>query len=182
MNLNILIIKFLKRLTFRTKRLTLVDLLILDFDGVLTDNRVQVSDNGQESIVCWRSDGIGLTKLKLVGVKIFIMSTEENPVVTARSSKLQIECCQGVKDKGFEVMNICKKLNVNLKKVMFIGNDVNDIPALKIVGFPVCVADAYSDVYPYVSYVTNKKGGFGAVREVCDLIYESKIMTRKRGL
>ena len=152
-----------------------VQLVVFDFDGVFTDNTVYVSQDGSESIRCWRSDGLGLSRLKNVGVHSFIVSTEKNPVVTARAKKLKIGCKQGVEDKAEVIKEICFELGVELKRVMFVGNDINDIPALKLVGLPVGVADAYKEILPYIKMQTSKSGGFGAVREVCDLIFHAKI-------
>lgn len=151
-----------------------VQLIVFDFDGVFTDNTVYVNQNGIESVRCWRSDGLGLSRLQDLGVKTFIISTESNPVVTVRANKLKIACKQGVKDKALALLDICDELRINPKHTMFVGNDINDIPAFNSVGFPVAVADAYSEVTPHILFRTKKPGGFGAVREVCDLIFYAK--------
>lgn len=159
------------------KELTLftdVRLAVFDFDGVFTNNFVWVDQHGHESVRCWRSDGIGLKKLTELSIPIYVISTESNPVVTARTNKLKIPCKQNVHDKEKAVKNLCHEMNIPLKNTMFVGNDINDVPALKVVGIPVAVADAYPDILPYVKYVTEKAGGFGAVRELCDLIKTAK--------
>lgn len=153
---------------------TSVDLIVFDFDGVFTDNTVLVSHEGVETVSCWRSDGLGLSRLKSVGVKMYIISTETNPVVSVRAKKLGLPCVQSVEDKAQAVTKLCQDLGVPLSKTMFVGNDINDIPAFKIVGAAVAVADAYPEVIPHVSYRTQKAGGYGAVREVCDLVYFAK--------
>lgn len=151
-----------------------VKLIAFDFDGVFTDNTVFVTQDGVESVRCWRSDGLGLARLRSVGVQAFIISTEANSVVTARAQKLKLPCKQAIEDKAAAILEICKELGVAPAHTMFVGNDINDIPAFKAVGIPVAVADAYPETHPHVLYRTNKPGGFGAVREVCDLIFHAK--------
>lgn len=154
--------------------LTSVRLLVFDFDGVFTDNAVYVTQEGVESVRCWRSDGLGLARLRSLGVHILIISTELNPVVTVRAKKLKIPCKQGVEDKATVIADTCKELDIDQAHTMFVGNDINDIPAFNSVGIPVAVADAYPETYQHVLYQTNKNGGYGAVREVCDMIYFAK--------
>jgi 3-deoxy-D-manno-octulosonate 8-phosphate phosphatase (KDO 8-P phosphatase) len=156
------------------KLLSSVQLVAFDFDGVFTDNTVYVSQDGIESVRCWRSDGLGLSRLHSIGVKTFIISTEANPVVTVRSNKLNMSCTQGIEDKAAAILQTCIDLDIDPKHTMFVGNDINDIPAFKSIGLPVAVEDAYPEVYPHVIFRTKKPGGFGAVREVCDLIFESR--------
>lgn len=152
-----------------------VELAIFDFDGVFTDNSVYVSETGVESVKCSRSDGIGLSRLSDIGVLTLILSTESNPVVSQRAKKLQLDCKQDIKDKKNEILALSRELSIDLKNILFLGNDVNDLEALKVVGLPVAVADAYEEILPHVHYRTKKNGGHGAVREVCDLIYSSKL-------
>jgi 3-deoxy-D-manno-octulosonate 8-phosphate phosphatase (KDO 8-P phosphatase) len=151
-----------------------VKLVGFDFDGVFTDNAVYVNQDGIEAVRCWRSDGLGLSRLRTVGVQAFIISTEVNPVVTARANKLKLLCRQGVEDKSEAILEACQQLGVPPAHTMFVGNDINDICAFKSVGVPVAVADAYPEVLPHVMYRTERQGGFGAVREVCDLIFQAK--------
>jgi 3-deoxy-D-manno-octulosonate 8-phosphate phosphatase (KDO 8-P phosphatase) len=153
--------------------LSTVRLVVFDFDGVFTDNTVYITQDGVESVRCWRSDGLGLTRLHSVGVKTAIISTETNHVVTTRAQKLNLYCKQGVANKALEIIKTCEEFNVDRRETVFVGNDINDIPAFQSVGIPVCVNDAYPEVYPYILYRTQKSGGFGAVREVCDLIYNA---------
>jgi 3-deoxy-D-manno-octulosonate 8-phosphate phosphatase (KDO 8-P phosphatase) len=154
--------------------LSKVRLIAFDFDGVFTDNAVYVSQDGFESVRCWRSDGLGLARLHSVGVQAFIISTEANPVVTARAQKLKLQCKQGVEDKAAAILATCKELQIAPQHTLFVGNDINDIPAFLCVGVPVGVADAYPEIYPYVLYRTKKPGGFGAVREICDLVFNAR--------
>ena len=148
-----------------------VKLVIFDFDGVFTDNSVYISQDGIESVKCHRSDGLGISKLKALKIPTYIISTEPNIVVSVRAKKLKIPVFQNIKDKSKSVKILCKELGIKLENTMFVGNDINDIPALKIVGFPVAVFDAYDEIKPHVMYKTKKRGGHGAVREICDLLY-----------
>ena len=160
--------------------LSAVRLIAFDFDGVFTDNTVYVDQSGVESVRCWRSDGLGLARLSSVGVQAFIISTETNPVVRARADKLKIPCKFGVDDKAAVILAVCRELKIDPKYTMFVGNDINDIPAFRAIGVPVGVADAYPEVYPHVLYRTQKPGGLGAVREVCDQVVHArgKLMLR----
>ena len=157
-----------------------VRLIAFDFDGVFTDNAVYVNQEGVESVRCWRSDGLGLSRLRSVGVQALIISTENNPVVTARAQKLKISCKQGVEDKAAEILATCVELQIAPQLTMFVGNDINDIPAFQSIGVPVGVADAYPEIYPYVLYRTQKPGGLGAVREICDLVFNASQASKIR--
>ena len=155
------------------ERLNEVKLALFDFDGVFTNNLVYVSENGVEHVACCRSDGLGISRLNSIGIPTYVISTETNNVVRARCEKLKIPFVQNIKNKDFEVLKLCKDLKIDLANPLFIGNDINDIPALKIVGFPISVADSYPEIKEYTIFQTKAKGGKGAVREVCDLIYNS---------
>lgn len=157
-----------------SSQLSKIQLVMFDFDGVFTDNTVLIDQAGKESVRCWRGDGIGLQRLKDVGIRICIVSTEKNPVVTARAKKLQIECWQDIADKGAAVIKICTYFNVPTAAAMFVGNDINDIPAFKIVGLPVGVADCSPEIIPFILHRTKLNGGLGAVRELCDLLFASR--------
>jgi len=147
-----------------------IKLVCFDFDGVFTNNFVYVDQNGIESVRCFRSDGIGIERLKKIGIKIYIISTEKNPVVSQRANKLNIPVMQGISDKGLAIKTICKELNLLPNQSMFIGNDINDISAFKSVRYPIGVADSFPEIDKYIINKTIKKGGEGAVREICDMI------------
>ena len=146
-----------------------VRLVAFDFDGVFTDNSVYVSQDGTESVRCHRGDGIGLRKLEQLGIDTIIISTEVNPVVSVRSEKLKIRCVQGIDDKAQALQDIANDMSLELGQIAFVGNDVNDLSGLKIVGLPIVVQDAHADVIPHAKYRTETPGGYGAVREVCDM-------------
>lgn len=144
-------------------------LIAFDFDGVFTDNRVWVSQDGTESVSCWRGDGLGLRKLDSLGIVSLIISTEVNPGVAARARKLGLRCFHGCEDKLGTLKEIAAESHLDLSEVAFVGNDINDLECLRSVGFPIVVRDAHPSVVPYGCYQTHVGGGRGAVREICDL-------------
>ena len=146
-----------------------IRMVAFDFDGVFTDNLVYVFEDGREAVRCNRSDGLGLSRLKELGIIPVIISTETNPVVGMRSRKLKIHCVQACSDKRAALDELARDNQVSLSQIAFVGNDVNDIPCLDVVGLPIVVKDSHPDVLPYARYRTNLPGGYGAVREVCDL-------------
>jgi len=152
-----------------------VKLVVFDFDGVFTDNTVYVSQDGVESVRCWRSDGLGLAKLKAAGIPTAIVSTETNPVVSARGKKLAIRCIQGCDDKLAAVRALAGEHGLTLADVAFVGNDINDLACLQAVGLPIVVQDAHPDVAGAGAYRTTAPGGRGAVREVCDAIVAARM-------
>jgi N-acylneuraminate cytidylyltransferase len=148
-----------------------VDLLVMDFDGVLTDNRVWVDEQGRESVACNRSDSLGLGKLRdQAGIKTLVLSKETNPVVQQRCKKLKLECIQAVEDKGLALGKLLRERNIDPAQVIYMGNDTNDLPCFPIVGFAVAPSDAQPEVLQKADHVTSLAGGHGAVRELCDLI------------
>jgi YrbI family 3-deoxy-D-manno-octulosonate 8-phosphate phosphatase len=151
-----------------------VRLLVIDFDGVMTDNRVLVHQNGTEAVWCYRGDGLGIMRLKEVGVEVIVLSTETNPVVVARCRKLGISCIQSCEKKIIELKRIVQQRSLRKDQVAYIGNDVNDIECMQWVGVPIAVADAVPEVRAMSCWVTTRRGGEGAVREVCDLIISQK--------
>lgn len=151
-----------------------IQVVAFDFDGVFTDNMVYVTQDGVESVRCWRSDGIGLSRLRGVGVEPLILSTELNPVVGVRARKMKTECIQGIEDKAAAIVEFCRARGVDPANAAFVGNDVNDIPAFKAVGLPIAVSDSYPEIFNHVLYRTARQGGHGAVREVCDLIFHAR--------
>lgn len=144
-------------------------MIIFDFDGVFTDNSVYIDENGFESVRCSRSDGLGLRYLDSLRIKYSIISTEKNHVVSVRAKKLGISVSQGHDEKLPILKKIAKSHNINLKQIAYVGNDVNDLTCLQEVGLPIAVADAYPEVLSLAKYITLKLGGYGAVREVCEL-------------
>lgn len=156
------------------ERLRTLRLVVFDFDGVFTDNRVWVFEDGHEAVCCNRSDGLGLARLRALGVKTAIISTETNAVVGQRAKKLNVHCVQACPDKREAVMALAKEWDIPLADTAFVGNDVNDLPACEVVGFPIAVADAHPDMARRALWQTAIAGGVGAVREVCDMIARSR--------
>ena len=149
-------------------------LVVLDFDGVLTDNRVWVSESGEESVACNRSDGMGLSMLRKNGVQVVVLSTERNPVVAARCKKLNLPCDQGIDDKRSALLRLTKKYDANIEDVVYIGNDVNDLECICMVGYGIAVADAHPSVLKAADIVLTNRGGHGAVREFCDRVLKAE--------
>jgi len=147
-----------------------IQLIVYDFDGVMTDNKVIVFENGKESIVANRSDGLGIEVLKKKGIEQIILSTETNNVVRARAKKLGLPVIYACEDKKKVLMEYCKKKGYNLSKVVYIGNDINDLQVMKIVGYPIAPADAHAKIRRIAKIVTKARGGNGVIREIVDFI------------
>lgn len=147
-----------------------VRMAVFDFDGVFTDNRVLIFPDGTEGVFCSRSDGIGLSKLKGLGIKLLVLSTEPNPIVAVRCKKLDIPCIHGCDDKEEQLKSVSLQQGIPLSRIAYVGNDTNDLGCLRMVGFPACVADAFPGVTSESIYITEARGGYGAVREFCDFI------------
>ena len=146
-----------------------IELLVYDFDGVMTDNKVYIDQDGNESVQVNRADGLGVSEIKKMGINQLIISTEKNSVVSARASKLGIQCLQGIDNKKIALMNYCKK-NISLKNVAYLGNDINDLEAMKLVGVTLCPADAHDLIKQTSNHVLNTNGGDGVIRELFDII------------
>lgn len=156
-------------------------LIVFDFDGVFTDNAVYVFEDGREAVRCWRGDGLGLQRLRELGIEACVLSTEKNPVVARRAQKLGLPCVQGVADKLASLKALTRERQVDMSEVAFMGNDINDRDCLAEVGLPIVVADAHPAVTALARYRTARPGGHGAVREVCDLIDEIRSRVRDAG-
>lgn len=150
-------------------------LLVFDFDGVFTDNKVYINERGEEMVRCDRSDTYGLSELRKQGVDILILSTEKNPVVRIRAKKLGIECVNGVDDKQERLQAEMSIRKLQPEQVAYVGNDVNDLGCFAVAGLPIAVADAFHPVRAKAAYVTSAKGGNGAVREVLALLLQAKL-------
>ncbi len=147
-----------------------VRLLVLDFDGVMTDNRVLVLEDGREAVLCNRGDGLGLEMLRKAGLPVVVISKEANPVVGARCRKLKIRCEQGIEDKLAVLTSVAGELGLHLARVAYVGNDVNDLACMSAVGVPIAPSDAHPEALRVARIVTDAAGGMGAVREICDLL------------
>lgn len=146
-------------------------LLVMDFDGVLTDNRVWVDEEGKERVASNRSDSLGLSLLRQkTNIEPIVISKETNPVVTARCRKLKITAYQSIDDKAGLLKKILADKQIDASHAVYIGNDVNDLECFPLVGFAVAPQDAQPEVLRSADLVLNHPGGHGAVRELCDLL------------
>ncbi|MEM4331703.1 MAG: HAD hydrolase family protein [Candidatus Micrarchaeia archaeon] len=157
------------------KNLKKIRLVVFDFDGVFTDNCVYVDENGKETVKCTRADGIGLKLIKSVGIEVIVLSMEKNNVVKERCKKLNINCVNGCENKLEVLKKIISSKGIHPNEVCYVGNDTPDIACMKYVGFPVAVKNSHSEVIKIAKHITKKKGGEGAVREICECIYKAKI-------
>jgi N-acylneuraminate cytidylyltransferase len=151
-----------------------VDAIVMDFDGVHTDDSVIVDQHGTESVRVSRSDGFGLERLRKAGVTMLILSKERNDVVAARGRKLGIEVMQGVEDKGAALAAWCSERGLDPQRVAYVGNDVTDAPCLRMVGVPVVVPDAHPSVIGLARIVLSKPGGSGALRELAEMVLAAR--------
>jgi N-acylneuraminate cytidylyltransferase len=142
--------------------------IVFDFDGVLTDDRVYIDQDGRETVCCSRRDGIGFDILRGTGIKLFIISTETNPVVTRRAEKLCVPAVQGSKNKAESLRQLADRDGFDLKKTLFVGNDVNDLSSIRLCGFSACPSDAHPAVKAAVTYVLQTAGGQGVTREIVE--------------
>jgi N-acylneuraminate cytidylyltransferase len=149
---------------------TNIRLVVFDFDGVMTDNGVELNEHGDETVRCDRGDGWGIGRLRDAGVSMVVLSTEEHPVVAARCRKLKLPCVQGCGDKAASLTTLLAEKGIAPADVIYVGNDVNDLGCMRMVGMPVAVSDAHPEVIAASKLVLTKKGGRGAVREFCDLL------------
>jgi YrbI family 3-deoxy-D-manno-octulosonate 8-phosphate phosphatase len=143
-----------------------VDAVVLDFDGTQTDDTVQIDAEGRERVSVHRGDGLGIAALRDAGIPLLILSTEQNPVVTARARKLRIPVLHGVDRKDEALKQWCDEQGVDPARVLYAGNDANDLPCFALAGWPVAVASAHEPVRRAARAVTNAPGGRGAVREI----------------
>ena len=149
-----------------------IQAVVFDFDGVFTDNRAIVFEDGREGVQCSRADGLGLDYLRSTGIPLVVLSTERNGVVASRCRKLQVECRQGVTNKLTALKQFSEERQLALSSVVYVGNDLDDAQCMAVVGCGIVVADAHPSVKNTATIILTHPGGEGAVREVCDLIKE----------
>jgi len=150
--------------------------LVFDFDGVFTNNKVYVDQNGLELVQCDRSDGYAIdliskySSLYNIDIHMFILSTESNKVVSQRASKLKLECHHGVSDKLGFLDNYLKIKHKDPQGLIYFGNDLNDLPVLSLECFFVAPKDAHALILDKASYVVDKPGGCSFVREFIEVL------------
>ncbi len=149
-----------------------IKMIITDFDGVISDGRVWTDENGKETVAASRSDSMRIRQLRECGIEVMILSSEVNNVVKACAEKMGIEAIHGLSlnGKGEALKKFLAEKNLDPAQIMYVGNDFNDLPCFEIAGWAVAVADAYPDVIRAADYVLSKPGGYGAIRELCDLV------------
>jgi 3-deoxy-D-manno-octulosonate 8-phosphate phosphatase (KDO 8-P phosphatase) len=152
-----------------------VRLLAMDVDGVLTDAGMYYSETGDELKKFNTRDGMGIKLLQTAGIVTAFVTKEKTAIVERRGRKLAVpEVHQGVDDKVAVIVGLAKKYRLSLDQIAYVGDDVNDLDALRAVGFSAAPADAMPVVLHSVQYVCGHRGGDGAVREIADLILGPK--------
>ena len=174
-----------------------IDALVFDFDGVLKDNTVFLNEDGKEWVRCNRGDGLAFNDLEKLGVKSYIISSETNKVVLARANKLNVPALCGISNKVVvaranklnipaligitnkveELQKLCASEGLDLSRVFYIGNDLNDFQAMKICGFSACPADSHPKIKEIATFKLNTNGGMGIVREILEDLLKQDIMT-----
>ena len=147
-------------------------LIVYDFDGVMTDNKVYVDQHGNEMVQVNRADGLGISEIRKLGIQQIILSTETNTVVSARAKKLNLFCLQGVDNKAQALTEYCNVHQISLSDVAYVGNDINDLEVMKLVGITFCPADAHVSIKEISQYILESKGGEGVSREILDQLTE----------
>jgi 3-deoxy-D-manno-octulosonate 8-phosphate phosphatase (KDO 8-P phosphatase) len=148
------------------------DAFVFDFDGVLTNNLVQIDENGKESVSCSRADGLAFDVLKKLNKPAYILSTEKNLVVKARAKKLNIPAIQGVADKVEAIKKLAADNNYNLKNILYVGNDLNDYLVMQLCGYSACPADSHLKIKHISDICLNTNGGSGIVRELLEEVLD----------
>jgi YrbI family 3-deoxy-D-manno-octulosonate 8-phosphate phosphatase len=145
--------------------------LIMDFDGVFTDNRVWVDESGRETVLCSRADGMGLEDLrKVASFPMLVLSKEKNPVVAARCAKVNLPCLQGVERKADILKKWAGEQGIDLRRAIYVGNDRNDLECFQLVGCAVAPSDGEQEVLTAANIVLSRAGGSGAIRELTDAL------------
>ena len=154
-----------------------IKLIVYDFDGVMTDNHVYLNQDGVEMAMCHRGDGLGVGIIRGLGIDQVIISTEVNPIVARRAEKLNIPVIHKVKDKAQALTEYCAENEKDLGNVMYIGNDTNDLEAMKLAGIKGAPADAEPEILEIADWVSTKNGGYGVIRELARHISDAASMS-----
>jgi YrbI family 3-deoxy-D-manno-octulosonate 8-phosphate phosphatase len=145
-----------------------INAFIFDFDGVLTDNKVYLNQDGLEFVSCSRADGLAFDVLRKLKKSVYILSTEKNTVVSTRAEKLGVPVLQGIENKKEALRDLVSKQSYQLANILYVGNDLNDYQAMNICGFTVCPADSHEKIKKISTIVLKTNGGFGVVRELLE--------------
>ena len=160
----------IKQNEFKRFRQREIELIVYDFDGVMTNNKVTLNELGHESVMVNRSDGLAISELKRMGIPQIILSTEKNRVVQQRAKKLGIPCFNGIQNKKYVLEDYIHQNNINKANVAYLGNDINDLECMLLVGFPIAPADADWKIKKIAKFITKAKGGDGVIREIMNII------------
>jgi len=145
--------------------------IVFDFDGVLTDNKVYLDQDGKESVSCSRADGLAFDVLHKLHKPVYILSTEKNPVVTARAEKIKVQAVQGVNNKVDGIKELVEKKKFSLKNTLYVGNDLNDYRVMQLCGYTACPADSHMKIKEISTIVLETAGGNGIVRELLEDVF-----------
>ncbi len=152
-----------------------IKLLALDVDGVLTDGRIIYDSDGRSLKFFNVHDGMGLSLLRRAGIEVAFISAKSSPTIGIRAEDCGVSIVmEDISDKAEAVRQVASSVGVDLSETAFVGDDLVDIPAMKVSGLAVAVANACPEVKEAADYITSSYGGRGAVREVCELILKSK--------
>ncbi len=160
-------------------RLAAIRLVSLDVDGVLTDGGLYYAEDGRELRKFDVKDGLGIKRLLSANIPVAVVTASTTRSIAVRCRRLGIpHVALGVEDKPAALRKICRRLNAGLVDVVHIADDINDLPLLRLVGVSVAVADAMPEVRKAVDCITTRRGGNGAVRELCDTILQLRTAGR----
>jgi 3-deoxy-D-manno-octulosonate 8-phosphate phosphatase (KDO 8-P phosphatase) len=148
-----------------------IELIVYDFDGVMTDNRALILQDGSEAVFVNRSDGLAIEMIRGLDIPQVIISTEKNTIVKKRAEKLMIPFHQGIGDKLSCLKEVLSKKNIDPANTIYVGNDINDLDAMKFVGWPIAPRDAHQDILSIAKIVVDVHGGNGVIRKMFDIIY-----------
>jgi len=145
-----------------------IDAFVFDFDGVLTNNLVHLDQEGKELVSCSRADGLAFDVLRKLKKPTYILSTEKNPVVSARANKLKVPVLQGVSDKCEALKELSDQEGFDIKKILYVGNDLNDYRVMQLCGYTACPADSHKTIQDMITFLLKTEGGKGVVRELLE--------------
>ncbi len=145
-----------------------IRLMVFDFDGVFTDNKVFTFEDGREGVFANRGDGLAIHAFRKLNIPMLILSTEKNQVVEARAKKLGVPCIYGVESKKQVLQAYSKRHEIPVENILYVGNDLNDLEAMKLIGWPICPMDAAEEVKSVAILVLSRRGGDGVIRELWD--------------
>lgn len=151
-----------------------IELIVYDFDGVMTNNKVILSEEGKESVIVNRSDGLAISIFMKMGILQIILSTEKNPVVKSRAEKLNLSVISGSENKKNSLIDYCDKQGICIKNVLYVGNDINDFEAMMLTGIKVCPSDAEPEILKISDIIIKRNGGDGVIRELLRQVLNEK--------